>query len=95
MRVDLRLPVGVTKFLVPVVCTKEQFFGVWAKIAGAPNELTQARRQLACCVRVCVCVCVCARARRVCESVRLGRDRRRPQRAHPGAALAPSAPLGL
>ena len=35
------LPVTILKFLTPVECTKEQYFAVWGKMTGQPNEVTQ------------------------------------------------------
>jgi hypothetical protein len=44
------LPVHVAKFNAPVDCNKDQYFSVWGKIQGPPNES----------VKVCVCcACVC------------------------------------
>jgi len=39
--VDTKLPLSICKFLAPVQCTKDQYFGVWNKITGAPNEVSQ------------------------------------------------------
>mmetsp|Transcript_35454 Transcript_35454/g.90562 ORF Transcript_35454/g.90562 Transcript_35454/m.90562 type:complete len:238 (-) Transcript_35454:17-730(-) len=38
---ETKLPLSVCKFLTPVQCTKEQYFSVWGKIQGAPNEASQ------------------------------------------------------
>lgn len=38
---DTWLPISLTKFFQPVTCSKEQYFNVWGKISGAPNEVTK------------------------------------------------------
>jgi hypothetical protein len=40
------LPVTILKFLTPVECTKEQYFAVWGKMTGQPNEVTQVKLNL-------------------------------------------------
>jgi hypothetical protein len=45
LKVMTWLPVHVAKFNAPVDCNKDQYFSVWGKIQGPPNES----------VKVCVC----------------------------------------
>lgn len=42
--VQAPLPVTILKFLTPVECTKEQYFAVWGKMTGQPNEVTKVMR---------------------------------------------------
>jgi len=35
------LPITPCRFQAPVTCTKEQYFGVWGKITGPPNEVAK------------------------------------------------------
>ena len=39
------LPLHVAKFNAPVQCNKDQYFAVWGKISGPPNESVQVSRE--------------------------------------------------
>ena len=43
-RAETFLPVTACRFQTPVECAKENYFAVWNKISGAPNEVTQVFR---------------------------------------------------